>query len=119
MRAEQEQTATMTVTGTVIKGLLFLAFTFAFAAVGWNAAAKVVVQNGFWFFLGYIALIALTFAAVANPRIAAAAGAYFTRYSWAYGWAPFPASTTVITMVLLPKLSSRRSPYSSPASCCI
>jgi uncharacterized YccA/Bax inhibitor family protein len=65
---------TMTVEGTIAKAFLFLVVTVVFAALGWRAAANVLVQSGLWFFLGYILLIALTFAAAANPRLAAGAG---------------------------------------------
>ena len=65
---------TMTIGGTVAKAFLFLVVTVIFAAIGWRAAANVLVQSGLWFFLGYLLLIALTFAAAANPRLAAGAG---------------------------------------------
>jgi uncharacterized YccA/Bax inhibitor family protein len=48
--------------------------TLGAAAFGWNAAADVLVQSGFWFFLAYLGLLALTIAAAHNPAIAAAAG---------------------------------------------
>ena len=37
-------------------------------------AAKVHASSGLWFFLGYMLLIALSFAAAANPRLALWAG---------------------------------------------
>ncbi len=76
--SELTQTAgrerTMTIGGTIAKALLLLIVTVIFAALGWRAAANVLVQSGLWFFLGYLLLIALTFAAAANPRLAAGAG---------------------------------------------
>jgi uncharacterized YccA/Bax inhibitor family protein len=60
--------------GTIVRSLFLIVITIGFAMVGWRAAAKVVASSGLWFFLGYILLIALTFVAVQNPRIAAVAG---------------------------------------------
>jgi len=65
---------TMGYGGTIVRALFLIVVTIAFAMVGWRAAAKVVASSGMWFFLGYILLIALTFVAVQNPRIAAIAG---------------------------------------------
>jgi uncharacterized YccA/Bax inhibitor family protein len=44
---------------------------------GWNAAEGAQPQSGLWFFLGYMLLLALTFAAAGNPRIAAPAGVLY------------------------------------------
>jgi uncharacterized YccA/Bax inhibitor family protein len=65
---------TMSYGGTIAKALFLLAFTIAFATLGWRAAAKVQATSGLWFFLGYMLLIALSFAAAANPRLAMWAG---------------------------------------------
>ena len=67
-------TKTMTYGGTIVRSLFLIIITLGFAAVGWNWAARVATSSGLWFFLGYMGLIALTFAAVNNPRIAAVAG---------------------------------------------
>ena len=67
-------TKTMTYGGTIVRSLFLIIITLGFAAVGWQWAARVATTSGLWFFLGYILLIALTFAAVNNPRIAAIAG---------------------------------------------
>ena len=67
-------TRTMTYGGTIARALFLIVITLGFAAVGWQWAASVATTSGMWFFLGYILLIALTFAAVSNPRIAAVAG---------------------------------------------
>ncbi len=64
----------MTYGGTIVRSLFLMVITLGFAAVGWQWAARVATTSGLWFFLGYILLIALTFAAVNNPRIAAVAG---------------------------------------------
>lgn len=64
----------MSVNGTIAKALFLLIVTIGFAVLGWNWAANVLVQSGLWFFLGYLLLIALTFAAVNNPRVAPIAG---------------------------------------------
>src|SRR6187399_1269807 len=60
--------------GTIVRSLFLIIITLGFAAIGWNWAARVATSSGLWFFLGYMGLIALTFAAVNNPRIAAVAG---------------------------------------------
>ena len=65
---------TMTYGGTIAKAMFLLALTIGFATVGWRAAAEVQTTSGLWFFLGYIALIALSLAAAANPRLAMWAG---------------------------------------------
>jgi uncharacterized YccA/Bax inhibitor family protein len=65
---------TMTYGGTIVRSLFLIIITLGFAAIGWQWAARVATTSGLWFFLGYILLIALTFAAVNNPRIAAIAG---------------------------------------------
>ncbi len=64
----------MSYAGTIVKAAFLLAITIGFATVGWRAAAKVHASSGLWFFLGYILLIALSFAAAANPRLALWAG---------------------------------------------
>ena len=67
-------TKTMSYGGTIVRSLFLIIITLGFAAIGWNWAARVATSSGLWFFLGYMGLIALTFAAVNNPRIAAVAG---------------------------------------------
>src|SRR4029077_6886 len=67
-------TKSMTYGGTIVRSLFLVVITLGFAAIGWQWAARVATTSGMWFFLGYILLIALTFAAVNNPRIAAVAG---------------------------------------------
>ena len=70
-------TKTMTYGGTIVRALFLIIITVGFAAVGWQWAARVATTSGLWFFLGYMLLIALTFAAVNNPRIAAVAGVFY------------------------------------------
>jgi uncharacterized YccA/Bax inhibitor family protein len=65
---------TMSYGGTIVKSMFLLALTIAFATLGWRWAAKVQVTSGLWFFLGYMLLIALSIAAVGNPRLAMWAG---------------------------------------------
>lgn len=65
---------TMTYGGVIVRGLFFLVLTAASATAGWNSFEDARPQSGMWFFLGYILLIALTFAAANNPKIAAIAG---------------------------------------------
>lgn len=63
--------------GTIVKSLFLLVLTVGCAIGGWNAAEGAEPQSGLWFFLGYILLLALTFAAAGNPRIAAPAGVLY------------------------------------------
>ncbi|HEX6843944.1 MAG TPA: Bax inhibitor-1/YccA family protein [Actinomycetota bacterium] len=72
--AERATPQAMTYGGVIVRALFFLILTVATATAGWNAAADARPQSGLWFWLGYMLLIALTFAAANNPRIAAVAG---------------------------------------------
>ena len=67
----------MTYGGVSIRALFLLAITSVMAVVGWNSVTDVRPTSGLWFFLGYMVLIALTFAAVSNPRIAPIAGLFY------------------------------------------
>jgi uncharacterized YccA/Bax inhibitor family protein len=71
---EAGRAGTMTYGGVIVRALFFLVLTVAAATAGWGAAADTRPQSGLWFFLGYMLLLALTFAAARNPRIAAIAG---------------------------------------------
>jgi uncharacterized YccA/Bax inhibitor family protein len=71
-------TRTMSVGGTALKAVALLVLTVAFAVFGWrNAAGVFSTTSGMLFLLGYILLIALTFAAVSNPRVAPALGVVY------------------------------------------
>jgi uncharacterized YccA/Bax inhibitor family protein len=71
-------TRTMSVGGTAVKAVALLVLTVAFAVVGWrNAAGVFSTSSGMLFLLGYILLIALTFAAVSNPRVAPVLGVLY------------------------------------------
>lgn len=70
----REVAGAMTYGGVIVRGLFFLVLTVMAATAGWNSFEDARPQSGMWFFLGYILLIALTFAAANNPRIAAVAG---------------------------------------------
>lgn len=72
-----DSTRTMSYAGTIVKSLFLLIITVACAVGGWNAAEGAEPQSGLWFFLGYMLLLALTFAAAGNPRIAAPAGVVY------------------------------------------
>ena len=72
-----DRTGTMTVGGTIVKALFLVILTLGCAVFGWKAAADVLVDSGLWLFLAYLGLLALTIAAVHNPRIAAAAGVLY------------------------------------------
>ena len=73
-----EATGTMTYGGVVAKTLLFLGVLIVAASWGWqNADTYFSPTSGLLFFVGYILLMALTFAAVANPRIASVAGLFY------------------------------------------
>ena len=65
----------MSVGGTVLKTLVLFVLTCAFAAVGWNRVGTVIrATSGPSWLLGYFALIALSFLAIANPRLAPLGG---------------------------------------------
>lgn len=64
----------MTLGGTVARSLTLLAMTVAFAFVGWNMAEKVLSTSPLLMLGGFILLIALSYAAVKNPRLAAPLG---------------------------------------------
>jgi uncharacterized YccA/Bax inhibitor family protein len=66
---------TMTVGGAAAKSFLLLLMVVGFAVFGWNFALRVVATtSGILFLVGYVILIALTFAAVSNPRLAPVLG---------------------------------------------
>jgi uncharacterized YccA/Bax inhibitor family protein len=69
-----QRAETMSIGGTIVKALFLVILTLISATFGWKAAADVLVTSGLWFFLAYLGLLALTIAAVHNPRIAAAVG---------------------------------------------
>jgi len=65
----------MTVGGTVMKSLVLLVVTCACAVFGWDHASGVIkATSGPSWLLGYIILIALSFVAIANPRLAPVGG---------------------------------------------
>jgi uncharacterized YccA/Bax inhibitor family protein len=65
----------MSVAGTVLKTLVLFVLTCAFAAVGWSRAGTVIrTTSGPSWLLGYFLLIALSFLAIANPRLAPLGG---------------------------------------------
>ena len=65
----------MTVGGTVLKAFVLFAVTCIFAVIGWDHAARVIkATSGPSWLLGYFVLIALSFLAIANPRIAPIGG---------------------------------------------
>jgi uncharacterized YccA/Bax inhibitor family protein len=74
LTAARAEPQPMTIPGTIVKAFLLIALTLAFAAVGWNAAADILVQSGLWFFIGYVLLLGLSVGAAANPRLALPAG---------------------------------------------
>ena len=73
-RPATREAGAMTIGGTIVKAGFLVLLTLVCAAFGWRAADDVLVQSGLWFFLAYLGLLALTVAAVHNPRIAAAVG---------------------------------------------
>jgi uncharacterized YccA/Bax inhibitor family protein len=65
----------MTVAGTVLKSLVLFVLTCASAVVGWSYASRVIeATSGPSWLLGYFLLIALSFLAIANPRLAPLGG---------------------------------------------
>jgi uncharacterized YccA/Bax inhibitor family protein len=66
---------TMSVAGTVAKSFVLLVVTSGLAVVGWDNAAKVITTtSGPSWLLGYCILIALSFLAIARPRLAPLGG---------------------------------------------
>jgi uncharacterized YccA/Bax inhibitor family protein len=74
MTAGRPVATTMSYGGTIVKAMFLLAITIGFATLGWRLAADIATSSGLWFFLGYILLIAISIAAVSNPRLAMVAG---------------------------------------------
>src|SRR5262245_38978836 len=71
-------TKSMTYAGVVAKTIVLLVFTVIAASFGWhNALRWFSPTSGLLFFAGYIVLMMLTFAAVANPSAAALAGVVY------------------------------------------
>ena len=70
----ERDTGAMSIGGTIVKAGFLVLLTLICAVVGWKWAADVLVKSGFWFFLAYLGLLALTVAAAHNPRIAPVAG---------------------------------------------
>jgi uncharacterized YccA/Bax inhibitor family protein len=69
----------MTAGGTAVKGLVLFVVTCCFAVVGWDQAAKVLhVTSGPGWLLGYFLLIALSFLAIARPRLAPIGGLVYS-----------------------------------------
>ena len=65
----------MSVGGTVAKSLVLFIVTCAFAVIGWDHAARVIrATSGPSWLLGYFLLIALSFLAIAKPRLAPIGG---------------------------------------------
>ncbi len=65
----------MSVGGTTFKTLVLFVLTCGFAAVGWSRASTVIrATSGPSWLLGYFVLIALSFLAIANPRLAPLGG---------------------------------------------
>jgi len=65
----------MSVWGTVLKTLVLFVLTCASAAVGWSRVGTVIrATSGPSWLLGYFVLIALSFLAIANPRLAPIGG---------------------------------------------
>jgi len=65
----------ISVGGTVLKSLVLFVLTCAFAAVGWSRVGTVIrATSGPSWLLGYFLLIALSFLAIANPRLAPLGG---------------------------------------------
>jgi uncharacterized YccA/Bax inhibitor family protein len=65
----------MTVMGTVGKSFVLFVLTCAFAVIGWDHAARVIkATSGPSWLLGYFLLIALSFLAIARPRLAPIGG---------------------------------------------
>jgi uncharacterized YccA/Bax inhibitor family protein len=74
----QQAAGTMTLQGTTVKSLLFIAITMVCGAIGWNRARDVIeTTSSLWFLLGYLVLIAISIWAMANPQWASIVGALY------------------------------------------
>lgn len=68
-------TRTMTIGGTAARAFLLLLLVVVFAVVGWDYADRVLATtSGMLFLLGFLLLVALTFIAASNPRVAPVLG---------------------------------------------
>src|SRR5262245_60114980 len=73
--APEGVTRRMTLGGTVLKTLVLFVVTGAAAVVGWDYAHRVIrATSGPSWLLWYFVLIALSFLAIANPRLAPIGG---------------------------------------------
>jgi uncharacterized YccA/Bax inhibitor family protein len=69
----------MSAGGTVVKGLFLLVVTCGFAVLGWDQAAKVIsTTSGPSWLLWYFLLIAVTFLAIARPKLAPLGGLVYS-----------------------------------------
>ena len=76
--AANRDVAAMSYVGVVGKTLVLLTLTVIAAAFGWNNALRwFSPTSGLLFFVGYLILMMLTFAAVKNPTAAAGAGVVY------------------------------------------
>ncbi|MBX3071693.1 MAG: Bax inhibitor-1/YccA family protein [Thermomicrobiales bacterium] len=74
----KQESGRMTLMGVTVKSLLFIAITMVFGAIGWNRALSVIeTTSSLWFLLGYLALIAISIWAMANPQWASIVGAIY------------------------------------------
>jgi uncharacterized YccA/Bax inhibitor family protein len=71
----------MTVGGTVLKTLFLFVITIGFAVLGWDRALHVIhASSGPSWLLGYFLLIALSFLAIARPRLAPIGGVFYAAF---------------------------------------
>ena len=68
----------MTLGGTIQKTLLLLVVTVGFAFIGWNAAESVLATSPWLILIGFGVLIAMSYAAARNPRLAAPVGLLYS-----------------------------------------
>jgi uncharacterized YccA/Bax inhibitor family protein len=75
LSGEKAVSRRMSIGGTVLKSLVLFVITCGFAAVGWSRAGTVIrTTSGPSWLLGYFVLIALSFLAIAKPRLAPIGG---------------------------------------------
>jgi uncharacterized YccA/Bax inhibitor family protein len=68
----------MTIGGAAARSFLLLLLVVGFAVFDWNFALRVVATtSGVLFLVGYVILLALTFTAVPNPRLAPLLGVVY------------------------------------------
>ena len=97
--------ATMTIGGTSVKAALLVAVALAAGTVGWNNVGTILTPaNSLIFLVIYIGLIAMTFFAAKNPRIAIVLGPLYAVVSGLWGGAISQVYNTQFNGIVLQAL---------------